>query len=286
MKADLARDGKIPLLYIHGSGHSGSTLLDLVFGAHSQVESVGEYSRIWRIFDPPLNKLLCSCGREWHECVFWAGVRQRADAQLHFTRGSKIPTGLKEASGRGFVDNITTISRAVLAASGKSVLCDSSKSAAWLRAMAATGNFRITVVHLVRDGRAVAFSNLKKGRSYWSFLRKWGRDNYGTFKTLGETPALAGLHLIRYEDFVREPQRALEPVLADLSLAWEPAQLQFSEGVNHNVAGNHMRRSLGQPIRFDARYLELLGPLAWYGGYAVAFRAMGLHRYPFWRKSP
>lgn len=33
---------EIRVIYVTGKGHSGSTLLDLILGNHSQIESVGE----------------------------------------------------------------------------------------------------------------------------------------------------------------------------------------------------------------------------------------------------
>jgi len=61
-------------VYICSAGHSGSTLLDLVLGSHSRIESLGEISFL------PQNlaiNLKCSCGKPVRECEVWKAIVAR-----------------------------------------------------------------------------------------------------------------------------------------------------------------------------------------------------------------
>jgi len=61
------------IIYITSRGHSGSTLLDLLISAHSQVVSVGELKVL-----PRHNNSRCTCGAEnIASCPFWIKVDQQ-----------------------------------------------------------------------------------------------------------------------------------------------------------------------------------------------------------------
>lgn len=55
-------------IFIVGSGHSGSTILDKAIGVHPQAFSLGEMSKFSAIVD---KKGLCSCGHKITECEIW-----------------------------------------------------------------------------------------------------------------------------------------------------------------------------------------------------------------------
>jgi len=86
------------VLYLCSAGRSGSTLIDLLLGSHSQCISLGEIEHL------PKNLKLntpCSCGAHAQECAFWNQVAQRIKA----TQGIDIlmspysfPVGLYQAS--------------------------------------------------------------------------------------------------------------------------------------------------------------------------------------------
>jgi hypothetical protein len=69
-------------VYIAGSGHSGSTLLDMLLGGHPQMASLGEV--IFLTFnatnDTPADR--CTCGRHVLECPFWQRVETGAQQLL------------------------------------------------------------------------------------------------------------------------------------------------------------------------------------------------------------
>lgn len=66
------------IVHVIGSGHSGSTLLDMLLGGHSQISSLGEALflhfnlRGSREFD------VCTCGQHVRMCPFWTRVEETA----------------------------------------------------------------------------------------------------------------------------------------------------------------------------------------------------------------
>lgn len=72
------------LVHIIGSGHSGSTLLDMMLGGHSAISSIGEspYLRYNTNFETESD--YCTCGKRVMACPFWSAV----DAELRVMLGT------------------------------------------------------------------------------------------------------------------------------------------------------------------------------------------------------
>jgi hypothetical protein len=64
--------GRLPLVYILSNGRSGTTLLDLLLGAHPRVWTVGEVQNLpWEMRYP---RAPCGCGNPVQESPFWAPI--------------------------------------------------------------------------------------------------------------------------------------------------------------------------------------------------------------------
>ena len=76
------------IVYVLSETRSGSTLLDQLLGAHSQVVSVGEllwltaYVRKDRRLYDPVHPLVCACGQAVLDCPFWINVQDAANRPL------------------------------------------------------------------------------------------------------------------------------------------------------------------------------------------------------------
>lgn len=64
------------LLYICGSGRSGSTLLDMLLGGHSAISAVGELSNLYFYARHRTKSDMCTCGRHVLDCPFWIAVNR------------------------------------------------------------------------------------------------------------------------------------------------------------------------------------------------------------------
>jgi hypothetical protein len=60
--------------YITGSGHSGSTLLNLLLNAHSKISALSEIHRLWLSAHLDAAPHRCGCGEAVLDCPFWTKV--------------------------------------------------------------------------------------------------------------------------------------------------------------------------------------------------------------------
>ena len=87
-----------PLVFLASIGHSGSTLLELLLGAHPRIVGLGEVAGTIAQAAQPLP--VCTCGQPAEECPIWGPVvvAQRKDSGRH----------LREAHGQ-LLDRVTEV---------------------------------------------------------------------------------------------------------------------------------------------------------------------------------
>lgn len=306
------------VVYVMGSGRSGSTVLDVVLGNHAEAVSVGELTNISRsgwTGGRATRSPFCACGRRLGECPFWSEVRREwADRvgekgvldyvalQDEFERYRRWPRVLKEGRSRSgrfeeYAGATRTLFEVVGLVSGKKVVVDSSKNPVRALALSLTPGLDLRPVHLVRDGRGMAYSRKKsfskndeKGiardisaqpvwnsAAFWvsmNLLSEWVTHRVGPERSVR----------VRYEDFVRDPASALGKVgrAAGLDLSGVAARLDAGEAlpIGHNVGGNRLRMGGSVRLRSEAEawrdglterdkrlFLALAGPLLLRYGY-------------------
>jgi hypothetical protein len=233
----------LKVVYITSMGHSGSTLLDLLISAHSRVASVGEIKNLVSLREPG-----CSCqARTVWECPFWARVGRVFEASTGVPlRQARI---LDDADPEYGTHN-RELFRAVAGITGKNVIVDSSKSTERLRRLLRSGAVELFVIHLVRGPQGVAYSFIRKGRSWPRIAFRHGRRAVQVERLLGDHPRLT----IAYEDLAERPVGVLETVMQTLGLSFEPGQLRWAERERHNCEGNRMRKSTDSAIRPDVAW--------------------------------
>jgi len=276
----------VKVIYVVGVGHSGSTLLDLLLGSHSRIESLGEMEEFDRYMsrEPSIRdaRRTCTCGARYKECEFW---RKVTGAAMAACQCGELVLGAADQSR--FEQHNYAVFRAALDVSGKDLVCDSSKNYLRLRRLLQSDLFDIFVVHLVRDGRAVGYSAKRKGRRpdpdkpgrrlYWGSLKNWRRKNIACSRMLRDYGRSIRL---RYEDLVANPELWVSRILAGVGLDLEKGQLEFWNTVHHNIGGNHMRHLGRQEIRQDTEYLSRLSGLEWWLGTALAWEPLRRFGYP------
>ena len=291
------------ILYICGSGHSGSTLLDMLLGGHSQISSLGEAHRLYvsaRKSSPPH---LCACGRHVLQCGFWQKVGQELrglrgggegepllsvvttdpryvdvpdDGQyLGTAHGARLRVSVNRiamAVGsrrlwhalaalspevrtyRTIIADSLLVYEAVRRAWGTPVIVDSTKNAARLQGFAFEAPESLRVVYLLRDGRAVCHSRMRRERvSMEDSVRRWKREHWKLGMVLKSLPPHRVV-TVRYEDLAREPEGALRRIAALVGLKYEPEMLDLTRP-RHNLAGNPARFRVREAgIVFDERW--------------------------------
>jgi hypothetical protein len=280
----------IPVTYVVGSSHSGSTLLALLLDQHPQVACVGETAVKRRIRrEGRAASQLCSCGESLGSCGFWQGIFQdvsssgvrfdadhwsteyRFDADwldalltretsMFFVRKARhwathhLPV-LKQRTARVDRANVA-FAGAVLARTGALVLCDTTKLLTRLTCLLEIPELRINVVRLVRDARGVAASAKRRGGSVLDATTVWVNDQTAIDRVLADRPALPSC-LIRYEDLCDHPAATLDELWRFCGV--EP--IDSSAVVNpraHHVLGNNMRMGDTVRVRVDEGWRTLL----------------------------
>ena len=138
------------------------------------------------------------------------------------------------------------------------VLVDSSKHYLEAVTLYKTAPSNVRIVLLVRDGRAVYYSGLKRGNSRQTALKEWRRTYARALPVLRRHVGDEHLIQIRYEELVRAPEGELVRLCDFLGIGYTPAMLDFRSKCHHMLNGNDMRLSRASEIRPDFTWRERL----------------------------
>jgi hypothetical protein len=287
----------VKVLKITGLGRSGSTILDIVLGNHTDIESVGEVGSLIRTgwisheslrgIDPKrLRRRLCTCGKRLdvlyvdtpgEACPFWASVPRewlaRTDGdsiesyprfENAFELKRRWPRLLYEkrrpsALFQAYAGLTLTFFDSIRAVSGKPIIVDSATVPIRTFALGMMPGIDLYVVHLVRDGRGVITSNRKTIRkdrraSMWKTMGRWVSLNLLSEWVCMQLGPKRTMRL-RYEDFVADPETALDRIgsLLELDLTGVARAATAGEpmGAGHNIGGNRTKESGYVTLRPD-----------------------------------
>lgn len=264
----------IKLIYIAGYGRSGTTLLDIALGEQATIMGAGEVSTLARhVWD---EGEYCACGAQVRECGIWQPIVEQwrqgePDSLMAEYRKAQERTEGIIGWGRwlarfGRQDHARRTMRllaSMVAVSGRPVLLDSSKLPGRAFALAALPGVELYVVHVVRDGRGVAWSLLKGHRRQidqgvqrdlmpkpllYTAIR-WTTVNLATewlCHRLGPSRAIR----VRYEDFVADPHATIGAITAMVGEA-TTASPRDTFAPQHQVAGSRHRMQRSITVRKD-----------------------------------
>ena len=272
---------KVKVIYIAGYGRSGTTLLSIALEQHKDVFGAGEIHELtrnaWR------QNAFCSCGEPLQSCSFWSAVAKTwgKDDPAEFLEDYRRRQGrfeslhalaalpLLETAGdfSAFADETGRLFDIIASKSGKKVIVDSSKLPGRAASLARMASIDLFVVHLIRDGRGVAWSMMKaykpdlkaglqreiKPKSVYRTGLRWAMLNLGAERLKNIVGPQRYLRL-RYEDFVRDPESALRRIgemVEGLDLAPIGKAIHGGAAARpvHQIAGNRLR--MNETIRLS-----------------------------------
>ncbi len=218
------------IVYILSAPHSGSTLFDMMIGAHPQCTSLGEFMFIsQRIIDQP-NTLCKVCRRT---CEHWQ----------HFIEIVESPY---------FHD-------AAFEAFGTPFLVDSSKNVQWIEKSSQQTKARIKVIRITRNGLATFVkTKRKKGSLVEEHILAWANTNLKIDNFLSKSPNLDVL-LLAYEDLCEDIEGTLCKICDFLGVPFSDSMLEFWSVHQHIMGGNAKPVTLNQ-LYFNTITKEELHP--------------------------
>jgi len=283
-------------VYIASAGHSGSTLLNLLLNLYPEVTTVGRVQSLKAYAKYPHR--LCMCGRHVQECDFWRRVQAQlrqvqgnerlelADFPLMVARKTGKWTRLVPRAAdpllllgsrrlwRGlsrFVPDVRAMRQAALNSlavyeavakvNDTPIVVDASNNAARMKATYLTDAERFWLIHLVRDGRAVAHSQMQRdGISMRRAALIWAQKNRN-LQYMAMTIPRRRIHIVRYEDLCAYVAETMAALCAFLEIPSSVSQFIVEKQDVHNISGNPMRfRKDEREIRLDDRWRAELTP--------------------------
>lgn len=310
-----ASDPSVRVLYIGGTGRTGSTLLSSLLGQYPAFFSAGEVAFLWRF--GLVEGGLCSCGTPIRECRVWLSIFDRAYGGLEHVDGAEmvrirrkfnsvhLPLMVTNRQRERLMHRASTFSEAterlyngIAAATGSRVVVDSSKEPHYSYILRECRSLDVRFLHLVRDPRAVAYSWQRRkaetglgGGAYMERRRPTKSAAYFDVSNVAAEVMWAREEhrylRIRYEDFIARPGETLRTIAAFAGEAIDPSSVIHGDGAE--LAGTHS--VWGNPNRFDRGRVTLGRDDAWRHALsrvdqgvvtAATLPLLRHYRYPVW----
>jgi len=232
---------KLNLIFIVGSGHSGSTLLDIYLGTSKVIQSGGEFKKFNELIEDK-KKLLefknyCSCGQPIHNCDFWNDVLK------------KIKTNSLNVSSNAF--DSYELYRSILQTSNKKYVVDSSKKIERLEMLAKSNLYNIYIIHLIRNPINYLSSCLNKLnrkqknmgiiRRYFlleKMAKQWLVNNKKVNSLFHGSPHY---QVLKFEEFVKDPSGTTQRILKKYNIDNYFEAKNEIENNSHLISGNRLR---------------------------------------------
>jgi hypothetical protein len=278
-------------LFIFSAGRSGSTLLDLMIGAHPQVASLGEITYLPRSFK---RNATCSCGAPVRECGFWNAlaerIRQQMGTDLHkapydldlgfmyathhvdpdkqtrpYVLGWKLLNALfmlRTRLGIGLLDPLLrklyrtidsnfALFDLVREEANAAVVVDSSKAYVKGLAMYRRRPGQVRAILLSRDGRGVLYSRMREGIRREAGLKVWQTYYSRALPLIEKTIRPEHLLRVKYEELVSDPARSANRIFEFMGLPRLQGDIEFASRIQHMPEGNDTRLRGLSNIRLD-----------------------------------
>ncbi len=273
----------IDLVYIASPSYSGSTLLTFLLHAHPDIATMGELK--WGAID--LETYPCSCGALLRECAFWNQVvAKMAERGLPFDLArpatdfrcrrrvfvdrvvrARLRGPLFESARRLLISTLPGLRRdwrtiaatnravmgIILELQGGSIFLDASKDPVRASHLLDTGDYRLRLIHLVRDGRAVTHSTMKNQDLPPDAATGEWRRTHGQIERFSRRLPPQSTLRVRYEDLCRDVPGAMARICTWLGVQPVDAPLDFRAAAHH-ILGNRMRLQAKPDIALDERW--------------------------------
>lgn len=270
------------VVYIVGTGHSGSTLLELILSTADKTFSVGGLRYLDRYFNGEPGAIEDDQGKKAANSFFWADFYKNKEKYLcpkvveptlsFKNRLHLLIKGVPSIVPHRYKDEVLyqDIRKKAELVTGKKVhtIIDSSKTLARLIEVRETAGVDVYVIYLVRDVRGVVNSNRKHGKSVLRSIQYWLTDNIYITRYLRSSCSSQKYRKIRYEQLVQNPDAVIREINSWLgvSIGKDFLVSKINDQKSYRFAGNLMRHKTFTGIRKDESWRY---QLSWYWRYLL-----------------
>jgi len=287
----------IKCIYICSANFSGSTLLDLLIGSHTRVTSLGEICNLPRslalntpctcgqpvkscsVWNNVVNILSNNLAIDMHANPYALNLgyiygmtcdKKHQTPVYKFIR--KVKSGLRYGELRYKMSFLKIFLKTfyerpknrfflydvVNSVLGTDLVVDSSKI--YLEAIGLYKMMpeKVRIILLVRDGRAVFYSGLKRNYSKKKALFAWKNFYSRILPLLRQHVSPEHVLLIKYEDLTSNPRNELLKICNFAGLEFEERMLDFKSKIHHLAAGSDMRFNDSSIIKTDLKWKQKL----------------------------
>ncbi|MCP4971761.1 MAG: sulfotransferase [Arcobacter sp.] len=258
------------VIYIAGSGRTGSTILDVILGNHPKIVGLGEIHRL--SIEPDIRK--CGCGTEINNCEFWNPLLKQISNE------KKIPFEnwwdffpLTLAKEKKIVKYLPSLLEILLMIGNKKILkiflkqslvkkyfeiienslflydkiskysdvpyiIDSTKNPVRMKALYLSRPNKIKIILIVRDGRAIVASAKRRiktpievGTTNWVTTNK-------NLELMLRTISKEKYIVVRYEDLCDDTENIFRKITSFIGIDYDPKMLRPVKGNFHQIPGN------------------------------------------------
>jgi len=188
--------------------------------------------------------------RAWRKAVY-------AGAYAHWRSGLKPLAAFAHPLLRG-AHNKWRLFEVLTSLEPRLLVVDSSKHYLEAAALYAAEPQRTRILFLIRDGRAVFYSGLKRGKSPRAALDAWRLTYERAEPVLNRVVNSRDVLHVRYEALASDPAWELQRICGFIGLRYERGMLDFRTRAHHVANGNDMRLQGGAAIRLDEAWRTAL----------------------------
>lgn len=263
---------KIKLVYIMGTGRSGSTVLEILLGHGEDCIGVGELSKI--VEDGIIDNKICSCGTVFDKCMLWSEVllvlgindidivrwaklQKKIDWHDGFLRKIFNPLYAKDLND--YLSYNENLLNAIKKVSRKNIVIDSSKYAARALALSECNNIDLSIIWLTRSPKGLIDSFGKINKNEQPPKKPWAVVLYYFYVSISslivQKKNKKKVIRVRYEKLLKDPELELfrigEKCEINLSSVVQKIKNNQIFDTEHLITGNRLRKN--KYIKFDSK---------------------------------
>lgn len=282
------------LIYIGGSGRSGSTLLDMLLSNHPDIQSVGEIHRL-NLYARDINER-CTCGESILDCSFWQKVEKEfckinglayghgkylknCEMMIRPSDLSSIERTLENIlliflplpqiyntlifkisqNHYNSVENSLKWYDAIRNVSNATTIVDSTKDPRRMKMLYLADPEIFHLIYMIRDGRAVTASAMKRERIPMLNAAKTWVNSHRRFQLAMSGIPSNKIIKVQYEKMCNKPDAEFDRISDFLRISPNFGSFEIIKTKSHNIGGNPMRfRKSETTIKLDNKWMTQL----------------------------